>query len=291
MESISRRQFFTTAATASGTVLFLAACGDDSQSSTKSAASKSDASPPVVGLISSDLYASPNPQRVAFAIAQGTSFVDAGDVTVTFSNDAGAVVATSTASYHDQGLPKDRGIYVCEATLPDAGILLMRVAVKTGATPQDSQISITPVSAALPIGLAAPKSASPTPTDTLGVDPICTRSPACGLHTHSLADLIGNGTPTAVLFATPARCQSQYCGPVLDIFLDALKDPAFAAIQAVHVEIYKDDTSQDLVPTLDAWHLQSEPWLFGVSGDGTILTRLDGGFDRSEIRAALQTLL
>lgn len=78
---------------------------------------------------------------------------------------------------------------------------------------------------------------------------------------------------------------------MLDIFLDALKDPAFAAIQAVHVEIYKDDTSQDLVPTLDTWHLQSEPWLFCVSGDGTILTRLDGGFDRSEIRAALQTLL
>lgn len=179
MEPISRRQFFTTAATVSGTALVLAACGDDSQSSSKSTGFPSRTpAHTVVGLISSDLYASPNPQRVAFAIAQGTSFVDAGDVTVTFTDDAGAVVATSTASYHDQGLPKDRGIYVCEATLPTTGILLMSVAVKTGVTPQDSQISVTPVSAALPIGLAAPKEASPTPTATLGVDPICTRSPA-----------------------------------------------------------------------------------------------------------------
>ena len=52
-----------------------------------------------------------------------------------------------------------------------------------------------------------------------------------------------------------------------------------------------DDTSQDLVPTLDAWHIQSEPWLYGVSGDGTIVSRMDGGFDRAEIRSVLQKLL
>ena len=32
--------------------------------------------------------------------------------------------------------------------------------------------------------------------------------------------MIGSGKPVAVMFATPARCQSLYCGPVLDELLD-----------------------------------------------------------------------
>ena len=292
MEPVTRSQFFATAATASGAAILLAACSDDTQSaSDNGASSAAEGSAPVIGLISSDLYASPNPQRVAFAIAQGASFIDAGDVNVTFKDEAGTVLGTSTASYHGDGLPKNRGIYVCEATLTSAGTHTIHVETTKGTQPQDTLASVTPVTSATPVNVAAPKAASPTPTDTLGVQPICTRTPACTLHEHSLSEVIGNGKPTAVLFATPARCQSQYCGPVLDIFLDVLKEPAFASLQAVHVEIYKDDTSQDLVPTLDAWHLQSEPWLYCVNADGTIVTRLDGGFDRSEIRAALQKVV
>ena len=45
---------------------------------------------------------------------------------------------------------------------------------------------------------------------------------ACPLHDVSLADVIGKGKPVAVMFATPALCQSQYCGPVLDELLDIM---------------------------------------------------------------------
>ena len=72
-------------------------------------------------------------------------------------------------------------------------------------------------------GMAAPGAASPTTADTLGVDPICTRDPMCPLHTQSLSTVIGAGKPVAALFATPARCQSAYCAPVLDEFLDVIK--------------------------------------------------------------------
>ena len=74
------------------------------------------------------------------------------------------------------------------------------------------------------IGAAAPADPSPTPPNALGVDPICTRDPMCPLHTQSLDTIIGKGRPVAVLFATPARCQSQYCGPVLDSLLPLVDD-------------------------------------------------------------------
>jgi hypothetical protein len=70
-----------------------------------------------------------------------------------------------------------------------------------------------PATAVAPVpGDAAPRAASPTTTNSLGVNPICTRKPPCPLHTVSLSDVIGAGKPVAVLFATPALCTSQFCG-------------------------------------------------------------------------------
>jgi hypothetical protein len=139
-------------------------------------------------------------------------------------------------------------------------------------------------------GQAAPRDASPTTTDSLGVDPICTRDPECPLHTQSLSTVIGAGTPVAALFATPARCQSAYCAPVLDEFLDTIK--AYGdQIAPVHIEIYKKATGTALVPTVEAWHLPSEPWLFGISGDGIVQSRIDGAFGGTEMKALLDALV
>jgi hypothetical protein len=45
------------------------------------------------------------------------------------------------------------------------------------------------------------------------------------------------------------------------------------------------------VPTLDAWHIESEPWLFGVDGAGTIQSRIDGAFGGTEMKALLDALV
>ena len=70
----------------------------------------------------------------------------------------------------------------------------------------------------------------------------------------SLADVIGTGKPVAVMFATPALCQSQYCGPVLDELLDIMA-PYRDKVTFVHVEIYKSNRGADLSPTVEAWAL------------------------------------
>ena len=111
----------------------------------------------------------------------------------------------------------------------------------------------------------------------------------CPLHTQSLSTVIGAGKPVAALFATPARCQSQYCGPVLDEMLKVM-DPFEDRITFVHTEIYQLRTGTALVPTVSAWHLASEPWLFGIDGAGVIQSRIDGAFGGDEMKALFTKL-
>ena len=60
-----------------------------------------------------------------------------------------------------------------------------------------------------------------------------------------------------------------------------------AVLDAVH-ELFVE---RQLVPTVEAWHLPSEPWLFGISGDGTVQSRIDGAFGGTEMKALLDSLV
>jgi hypothetical protein len=76
---------------------------------------------------------------------------------------------------------------------------------------------------------------------------------------------------------------------VLDQLLDVM-DEYRADIVFVHVEIYRDSTSDALVPTVETWNLPGEPWCFGIAADGTITARLDGAMGTGEVRAVLDGL-
>ena len=92
------------------------------------------------------------------------------------------------------------------------------------------------------------------------------------------------------MFATPTRCQSQYCGPVLDQLLAVMNDYA-SKITLVHVEIYVNATTTAVIPTVAAWHLPGEPWFFGVDAAGMFTARLDGAMGTDEVRKVLDDLL
>ena len=135
--------------------------------------------------------------------------------------------------------------------------------------------------------IAAP---SPTSADTLGVDPICTADPICPMHEVGLDAALAEKRPLAVLFSTPARCQSRLCGPVLDTLV--AQRAAFAdRVRFLHVEIYKARTGTELAPTVDAYALAQEPVLFLAGDDGIVRERLDNAYDRVEAQAALERLV
>ncbi len=242
---------------------------------------------------SSDLHASPDPQRFSLVLQQGTSdgvkYVAGPRVDVRFL----APEATGWTPYEplqlDQaGLPKGRGVYHTNATFVQPGIWKGQARFSGRTTKFSMQL---PNAAVAPVpGQAAPRAASPTKADPLGVKPICTRVPECPLHDVSLTQVVGAGKPVAVLFATPALCTSQYCGPVLDELL-TVRQPYADRITFVHVDIYKNLRGTQESPTVKAWHLPSEPWLFTIDPAGTIVHRIDTAFGRDEMQQALDDLL
>jgi hypothetical protein len=238
-------------------------------------------------VLSSDLYASPDPQRIAFAIARGTRFASGAPAKIALAPPGSKDGQVYDTVLHRAGLPKGRGVYVAEAPLDEPGAWNALAITRGKRVPFAIEVKAQPEAPA--VGAAAPRAASPTKADTLGVKPICTRKPPCPLHTVSLSDVIGTGRPVAVMFATPALCQSMYCGPVLDELL-AIRKPFEDAVTFVHVDIYKSNTGADLSPTVEAWGLPSEPWFYTIDGAGNIASRLDGAFGGDEMQANLEAL-
>lgn len=286
-EAFTRRAFLAGA----GAVVLTAACGKESGSSSKPDDEREGAgagAQDLIGIIASaDLYMGAT-NRFAFGVVRGDSLVRGGDVRVGFAPDGTKPRALSSATFHGDGLPEDKGVFVATADFDQPGIWQAVVELEGKRATLNFQVSAQPKVPAP--GGAAPRAAAPTVTDTLGVDPICTRVPACPLHTVALDTAIGGGEPVAVMFSTPARCTSRVCGPVLELLLGMA--PSYEGrIAFSHVEIFNSAESTDLVPTLGAWGLETEPWLFGIKGDGTIAARLDGAFDAPEVKALLDSLV
>jgi hypothetical protein len=120
---------------------------------------------------------------------------------------------------------------------------------------------------------------------------IDTRRPfARELHETNFKDVLGK-KPVALLFATPQLCQSRVCGPVVDIELQ-MKQEFGDRMTFIHQEVYRDNqVNKGLRAPLQAFHLQTEPWLFTIDHDGRIAARLEGSFGVKEFREAVQAAL
>ncbi len=170
------------------------------------------------------------------------------------------------------------------------GVAMLRATFK-GATGEAALQVVDPATLRVPFpGKPLISAPSPTAAATLGVDPICTADPVCPLHEVSLDAALAEKRPLAVLFSTPARCQSRFCGPVLDTLVE--QHSAFGdKVRFLHVEIYKARTGSELAPTVSAYGLEQEPILFLAGADGVVRERLDNAYDRVELKAALARLV
>jgi hypothetical protein len=284
MQSLSRRSFLVT----TGTLLAAAACSSGSSGS-GSGSGGGNPKGLTAGKVSIEPYVSTTPQRLAYVVFHNNGDYAGGppmQIALKGPGDA-SFGAPVDAKLHTEGLPAKRGVYVIDAPLPGSGVWETKLTIAGSKLSVPFEVTATPL--VVTPGNAAPRAASPTTVDSLGVNPICTQDPPCPLHTVSLDTVIGTGKPVAVMFATPARCQTMYCGPVLTELLGVMA-PYQDRVQIVHVEIYKDQTSEALVPTVDTWALPGEPWLFGIDGTGNVIGRLDGAFATDEVKTLLGRL-
>jgi len=195
------------------------------------------------------------------------------------------------AAFHGDGIPT-KPYYEVVHRFSQPGTWIVKAEMAGGKVTATKFPVIDPAQSKVPVpGQPMLKVASPTTADPMGVSPLCTRQPApCPFHQLSLDTALGNGKPTAVLFATPALCESRTCGPVLEVLMATA--PAFTGkVQLIHVEVWTDLQAQKHVPAFEAYGLDFEPILFLADGKGTMRERLDGPYDTVDARAALTRLL
>ena len=90
-----------------------------------------------------------------------------------------------------------------------------------------------------------------------------------------------------LLFATAALCQSRVCGPVIDL-TEQVKAERDDDVAFVHQEIYVDNqVDKGLRPSVAAYNLPTEPWVFVVDANGRIVARSEGAFSAKEHNAAI----
>jgi hypothetical protein len=185
-------------------------------------------------------------------------------------------------------------IYAARVPFPTAGDWAVLVVTKTGSklTGAAAQLRVTAKSDIPNVGDRPPRVSTDTVAGAAGdLAAIDTRRPfARELHTTNFKDVLGK-KPVALLFATPQLCQSRVCGPVVDIALQ-MKQQYGDRMAFIHQEVYRDNqVSKGLRAPLEAFHLQTEPWLFTIGRDGRIAARLEGSFGVKEFREAVEAAL
>ncbi len=196
--------------------------------------------------------------------------------------DGSVAVPSVTAERH--GADLQQPYFPFALTLPTAGVYTLQLADDEGAT--TSVDVLDPADVAIPqVGDPLPPFDTPTVDDGRGVNPICTRDPACPLHDRTQSSVLAAGQPIAYLIGTPAYCKTAVCGPVLDLLLD--EQDSRPDIAMIHAEVYTDDTIEVVAPAVTAYSLNFEPVLFVADASGTLVARLDSIWDASELTAAL----
>ena len=181
-------------------------------------------------------------------------------------------------------------VYAADVPLPKAGTYSALVLSSlpsgqlVGAT---TEYKVKPDSSVPSVGEKAPATDTDTVDEVGDIAEIDTRVPPDSMHDTNVADVVGE-KPVALLFATPALCQSRVCGPVTDI-AEQLKTEYGDEVEFIHQEVYVDnDPNKGLRPSLEDYGLHSEPWLFTIGEDGKVAARLEGSFGVNAFESAVQ---
>ncbi len=201
----------------------------------------------------------------------------------------------AVADYKTEGL-EGKGIYVAYVTFAAAGRWVADVTMQRGAAqPNLGRLAVNvTVSGSVPApGQAAPRSRNPTRRDVADLRDIDSGNPPNDMHEVSIAEAIAQHRPALVVFATPAFCTSAMCGP--EVHAVQQLEPVYRdRIAFIHVEIYQDyrpdPAKMHVTPTVQEWHLQSEPWVFLIDQTGVVQAAFEGPAATDELRAALDTL-
>lgn len=273
--------------------VIVAACGSDAPSSSPASTAAATAgaadSMALVRFFAEPSVTVGTGRRLVFGLADADGTLrpeGPSQVSASLLDPTGAEISTTTGVRRDVNLP--RAYYEFRVDVPQEGAHTLRVS--DGAA--TAEASFTVVSqGSLPFpgpGDPLPPFDTPTVGAPGGVDPVCTREPACPFHDITLSEALAAGKPVVYLVGTPAFCQTGICGPVLDVMIGVVDD--YPDLQFIHAEVYTDNTATQAAPAVAAAGLSFEPVIFLTDASGTVVERLDVIVDESELREQLAAL-
>jgi hypothetical protein len=186
------------------------------------------------------------------------------------------------------------GLYVTEVTFPSAGRWGAGVTISGEGYDETLKTAfhVKTDSSTPGIGEEAPASDNLTEDDVNDLSQITTdRTPDRDFYDATIKESLNSREPFVVIFATPKFCQSQTCGPMLDIFQDVSKN--YPKLTFIHVEPYAlpaDPSSLQPVKAAVEWGLPSEPWAFLVDSKGKVVTKYEGAVSPEELHEKLDEL-
>ena len=216
--------------------------------------------------------------------------------------DPERVAVTAEASFHWM-VEGRTGIYVATVAYPEAGEwgVEFRTATDGGARETIRARFEVRASGVVPaIGTPAPATKNLTLADVGGdVARISTdTAPDPRFYETSVDQALAAHKPFVLIFATPAFCQTQACGPMLDQIKSVAK--AHPNVTFINVEPYQLEYADGrLQPVLDAtgqlqpvqavrdYRLPAEPWAFLVDATGTIRGSFEATVGADELTAAI----
>ena len=119
------------------------------------------------------------------------------------------------------------------------------------------------------------------------------------LHGTTIAEAIKRHHPVLVVFSSPVYSISRFSGPVTDL-IDRLSQRYSDRAEFIHVEIWRDCCTKQILNQAAADWLQgkgvhrkvdvTEPWVFLIGADGTILDRWNSLLSSQEVAAQLERM-
>lgn len=205
--------------------------------------------------------------------------------------DAPDVELTAEATY-EWIVPDAIGLYLAEVPFDRPGTWQIDFAISTGEATEPFLIDIQAEPATTGLGEVAPLVETPTIPSASIEDLTTDHDPMLSLYEISLDTALSNGRKTVVIFATPAYCTSAACGPMLQQTKDMAEE--YVDVNFLHVEVYGGfnepgfaPDADHLVPSVVAFGLPSEPWVFVMDERGVVTGRFDGVLGAGEIESLL----
>lgn len=252
----------------------------------------------------------PGSQRVAFLLTGARALVTVPEVDVTtfFVNDNGSVDGpheTLRAGFNLWPYGT-RGSYVTDLSFDSTGTWRLQITGEEGGEPRMAimDVEVTDGFSVVDIGQNAPASMNRTVAGGAPLEELSSaHEPDPALYATSIADALGQGRPTIVVFATPSFCTTATCGPQVETVSEVRRKYHDRA-SFIHVEVYENphEVEGDLSrartsPIMDEWGLTSVPewtnesWVFVMDSDGVVMARFEAYSTADELAAALEDVL